>query len=272
VWTKGLFIIRAKRELKRVYRNGCRYNERLNAEKEDLKRLAYTGLWTAGENVEVSQKLWTMARGIDRAFAPYYKPAGPYEAVFVPYYKTAGPYEAVYYHAHNKMVDDHRRLQLPYFTAHLADETGRAVQSSPVIGRSETAEAAAAMVFARWREDYPNVSLPNGRVGTALNGAKYLLTREEQDNLALAPPKIMMPVLQAFLGRIKPYTCSRCSLMALMRQNLEASETHPDSSARSLQCAEGTLLCGVVDTVPRPGYVKSCQSAYAERQPDTIPN
>jgi hypothetical protein len=27
-----LFIIRVKRELKRVYRNGCRYNERLNAE------------------------------------------------------------------------------------------------------------------------------------------------------------------------------------------------------------------------------------------------
>jgi hypothetical protein len=27
-----LFIIRVKRELERVYRNGCRYNERLNAE------------------------------------------------------------------------------------------------------------------------------------------------------------------------------------------------------------------------------------------------
>ena len=27
-----LFIIRVKRELKRVYRNGCRYNERLNIE------------------------------------------------------------------------------------------------------------------------------------------------------------------------------------------------------------------------------------------------
>jgi hypothetical protein len=27
-----LFIIRVKRDLKRVYRNGCRYNERLNAE------------------------------------------------------------------------------------------------------------------------------------------------------------------------------------------------------------------------------------------------
>ncbi len=30
-----LFIIRVKRELKRVYRNGCRYNERLNAETGD---------------------------------------------------------------------------------------------------------------------------------------------------------------------------------------------------------------------------------------------
>jgi hypothetical protein len=27
-----LFIIRVNRELKRVYRNGCRYNERLNSE------------------------------------------------------------------------------------------------------------------------------------------------------------------------------------------------------------------------------------------------
>ncbi len=27
-----IFIIRVKRELKRVYGNGCRYNERLNAE------------------------------------------------------------------------------------------------------------------------------------------------------------------------------------------------------------------------------------------------
>jgi hypothetical protein len=27
-----LFIIRVNRELQRVYRNGCRYNERLNAE------------------------------------------------------------------------------------------------------------------------------------------------------------------------------------------------------------------------------------------------
>jgi hypothetical protein len=31
-YTQLLFIIRVKRELKRVYRNGCRYNERLNAE------------------------------------------------------------------------------------------------------------------------------------------------------------------------------------------------------------------------------------------------
>jgi hypothetical protein len=27
-----LFVIRVKREVKRVYRNGCRYNERLNTE------------------------------------------------------------------------------------------------------------------------------------------------------------------------------------------------------------------------------------------------
>ncbi len=32
-----LFIIRVKRELKRVYRNGCRYNERLNVETEGSK-------------------------------------------------------------------------------------------------------------------------------------------------------------------------------------------------------------------------------------------
>jgi hypothetical protein len=32
-----LFIIRVKRELKRVYRNGCRYNERLNAETGGFK-------------------------------------------------------------------------------------------------------------------------------------------------------------------------------------------------------------------------------------------
>ena len=31
-WDLLLFIIRVKRELQRVYRNGCRYNERLNAE------------------------------------------------------------------------------------------------------------------------------------------------------------------------------------------------------------------------------------------------
>ena len=42
-----LFIIRVKWELKRVYRNRCRYNERPNTERlkqEDLKRLAWTGL------------------------------------------------------------------------------------------------------------------------------------------------------------------------------------------------------------------------------------
>jgi hypothetical protein len=32
-----LFIIRLKRELKRVYINGCRYNERLNTETEGSK-------------------------------------------------------------------------------------------------------------------------------------------------------------------------------------------------------------------------------------------
>jgi len=32
-----LFIMRVKRELKRVYRNGCRYNERLNAETGESK-------------------------------------------------------------------------------------------------------------------------------------------------------------------------------------------------------------------------------------------
>ena len=32
-----LFIIRVKRELKRVYINTCRYNERLNAETEGSK-------------------------------------------------------------------------------------------------------------------------------------------------------------------------------------------------------------------------------------------
>ncbi len=32
-----LFIMRVKRELKRVYINGCRYNDRLNAETEGSK-------------------------------------------------------------------------------------------------------------------------------------------------------------------------------------------------------------------------------------------
>ena len=31
------FIIRVKRELKRVYRNGCRYNERLNTDAQETK-------------------------------------------------------------------------------------------------------------------------------------------------------------------------------------------------------------------------------------------
>jgi hypothetical protein len=32
-----LFIIRVKREIKRVYINGCRYNERLNSKTEGSK-------------------------------------------------------------------------------------------------------------------------------------------------------------------------------------------------------------------------------------------
>ena len=40
-----LFIIRVKRELKRVYKNGCRYNQRLNAETgQSKRRLAQTRL------------------------------------------------------------------------------------------------------------------------------------------------------------------------------------------------------------------------------------
>jgi hypothetical protein len=38
---KLLFITRVKRELKRVYRNGCRYNERLNAETGGSKTFVY---------------------------------------------------------------------------------------------------------------------------------------------------------------------------------------------------------------------------------------
>ncbi len=39
--TLVLFIIRVKRELKRVYRNGCRYNERVGClfGKENKKRI-----------------------------------------------------------------------------------------------------------------------------------------------------------------------------------------------------------------------------------------
>ncbi len=39
-----VYYKRVKREVKRVYRNGCRCNERLNTEQEDLKRLSHTGL------------------------------------------------------------------------------------------------------------------------------------------------------------------------------------------------------------------------------------
>ena len=38
------FLHEVKRELKRIYINGCRYNERLNAKTEGSKRLGYTGL------------------------------------------------------------------------------------------------------------------------------------------------------------------------------------------------------------------------------------
>ncbi len=46
-----MFIIRVKRELKRVYRNGCRYNERLNTE-------------TGGSNLNVSDTLGYVGKHI----------------------------------------------------------------------------------------------------------------------------------------------------------------------------------------------------------------
>ena len=45
-----LFIIRVKRELKRVYRNGCRYNERLNDETGGSKTPRIH--WVARVNIE----------------------------------------------------------------------------------------------------------------------------------------------------------------------------------------------------------------------------
>ena len=48
-----LFIIRVKRELKRVYRNGCRYNERLNAETGGSKTTRI--YWVARVNLAYSK-------------------------------------------------------------------------------------------------------------------------------------------------------------------------------------------------------------------------
>ncbi len=53
-----LFIIRVKRELQRVYRNGCRYNERLNAETGGSK----TPLFVYYESIKRELKI----RGINK--------------------------------------------------------------------------------------------------------------------------------------------------------------------------------------------------------------
>ncbi len=45
-----LFIIRVKRDLKRVYRNGCRYNERLNTETGGSKTSRIH--WVARVNIQ----------------------------------------------------------------------------------------------------------------------------------------------------------------------------------------------------------------------------
>jgi hypothetical protein len=45
-----MFIIRVKRELKRVYRNGCRYNERLNTETGGSKTPRIH--WVEGVNIQ----------------------------------------------------------------------------------------------------------------------------------------------------------------------------------------------------------------------------
>jgi hypothetical protein len=45
-----LFIIRVKREIKRVYRNGCRYNERLNVETGGSKKPRTH--WVARVNIQ----------------------------------------------------------------------------------------------------------------------------------------------------------------------------------------------------------------------------
>jgi hypothetical protein len=45
---------RVKPEPKRIYINGCRYNERLNTKTEGSKRLAYTGL----HKIVAMKKTW----------------------------------------------------------------------------------------------------------------------------------------------------------------------------------------------------------------------
>ena len=49
VFTRLMFIIRVKREIKRVYRNGCRYNERLNTETGGSKTTRTH--WVVGVNI-----------------------------------------------------------------------------------------------------------------------------------------------------------------------------------------------------------------------------
>jgi hypothetical protein len=57
-----------------------------------------------------------------------------------------------------------------------------------------TVQGVTEMVFTRWRKDYQNISLPPDLSSTTSNDAKYLLTREEEENLALSQPKIMIPI------------------------------------------------------------------------------
>jgi hypothetical protein len=62
-----LFIIRVKRELKRVDRNGCRYNERLNAEtiffllqKHVKKKIEDKLMWNLREFSGSAKKFWNV--------------------------------------------------------------------------------------------------------------------------------------------------------------------------------------------------------------------
>jgi hypothetical protein len=48
-----------KRELKRIYVNGCRYNERLNPKKEESKDLVYTELKECGLRRSISVVIHT---------------------------------------------------------------------------------------------------------------------------------------------------------------------------------------------------------------------